>query len=76
MELDTVKTVVETKHHSKYASEGLLQLFKYCEILNGNNGFTTNFSNLLFYYQEEKPVFIHKKKKGKLVTVLNLLIYR
>lgn len=66
IELNAIKTVVETKHPSKYASEGLLQLFDYCKILNIKNGFTTNFSDLLYYHQEEKPAFINKKTSGNL----------
>jgi len=73
LELNAVKTIIETKHPSKIASEGLLQLFEYCDILNVYNGFTTNFSNIIFYYQEEKPIFIHKKKTGKLKNRCNSL---
>ncbi len=45
MELNAIKTVIETKHSSKYASEGLRQLFKYCDILN------VNFSNFFIEYK-------------------------
>lgn len=68
LELDAVKTIVETKNPSKYASDGIIQLFEYSDILNVQNGYTTNFSDVLFYYQDEKPLFIPTKFSGKLRT--------
>ena len=73
LELDAIKSIIETKNPSKYMSEGLFQLLQYCDLLNVNNGFTTNFSNLLYYYHIEKPAFITKKYSGKLKERCNSL---